>query len=58
LQHRQIARDLDLTETSLRAWVTQAKIDVGNGSPEALTTTERELHRSGGVAQRLRLGEA
>ena len=38
----QIARDLDLTETALRAWVRQAEIDVGNGPPEALTTTERE----------------
>jgi transposase len=37
-----VAEDLDLTETSLRAWVKQAKVDVGEGPPEALTTAERE----------------
>jgi transposase len=39
---RQVAEDLDLTETSLRQWVKQADIDAGNGPPEALTTAERE----------------
>ena len=38
----QVAKDLDLTETSLRAWVQQADVDAGNGAPEALTTAERE----------------
>jgi len=36
------ARDLDLTETSLRKWVEQARADVGRGRPGALTTAERE----------------
>ena len=39
---REVARSLDLTETSLRAWVRQAEIDAGKGTPEALTTVERE----------------
>ena len=38
----EVARRLDLTETSLRAWVRQAEIDAGKGTPEALTTVERE----------------
>src|SRR5882762_430097 len=38
----QVARDLDLTETALRAWVKQAEVDGGKGPPEALTTVERE----------------
>ena len=37
-----VARDLDLTETSLRNWVKQADIDEGNGPEGALTTEERE----------------
>lgn len=43
---KQVAKDLDLTETSLREWVRRADVDasadasgVGSG---ALTTTERE----------------
>ena len=44
-----VARDLDLTETSLRNWVKQADIDEGNGPPGALTTEElaelRQLRR-------------
>ena len=39
---KQVSDDLDLTETALRAWVKQADVDAGNGSPEALTTVERE----------------
>lgn len=42
---RQVARDLDLTETSLREWVNRAEIDSGSGSKGstgALTTPERE----------------
>ena len=37
-----VARDLDLTETALRAWVKQADVDAGQGPPGALTTAERE----------------
>ncbi len=41
-----VARDLDLTESSLRNWVKQADIDEGNGPEGALTTEERaELRR-------------
>ncbi len=35
-----VARDLDLTETAVRAWVRQA--DVDDGHREGLTTSERE----------------
>ena len=38
----QVARDLDQTETSVRAWVRQAEIDDGKGPTGALTTAERE----------------
>jgi len=37
-----VARDLDLTESSLRNWVEQARADAGRGKPGALTTAERE----------------
>lgn len=37
-----VARELDLTESSLRAWVRQAAIDAGPGPAGALTTEERE----------------
>jgi len=37
-----IAREMDLTETALRAWVKQAQTDAGKGPPGALTTAERE----------------
>ena len=36
-----VARELDLTETALRAWVRQAEVDAGGGAG-ALTTEERE----------------
>lgn len=36
----QVARDLDLTETSVRVWVNQAEID--DGRRDGLTTAERE----------------
>jgi transposase-like protein len=39
---RQVADDLDLTETALRAWVKRADVDAGKGPPDALTTAERE----------------
>lgn len=38
----QVARELDLNESSLRNWMAQADIDEGRGSPGALTTDERE----------------
>lgn len=38
----QVARDLDLTETSVRAWVRQAEVDAAGGSSGGLTTAERE----------------
>jgi transposase-like protein len=37
-----VARDLDLTETSLRKWVRLAEIERGDGPPDALTKAERE----------------
>jgi transposase-like protein len=36
-----VAKNLDLTETALRAWVKQAKVDAGRGPVGALTTAER-----------------
>lgn len=36
----QVARDFDLTETAVRAWVHQAEIDAGER--EGLTTEERQ----------------
>ena len=38
----EVARDLGLTETSVRAWIRQAEIDEGKGSAGGLTTAERE----------------
>lgn len=38
----QVAKDLGLTETSVRSWVSQAMIDSGKGRAGALTTAERE----------------
>jgi transposase-like protein len=38
----QVAKDLDLTETAVREWVKQAKIDEGNGPEGALTTAEKQ----------------
>jgi len=37
-----VARELDLTETAVRAWVKQADVDAGRGATGALTTAERE----------------
>lgn len=36
-----VAKNLGLTETALRAWVKQAKVDAGNGPAGALTTAEK-----------------
>ncbi len=38
----QVAKDLDLTETSLREWMKRADADAGVGSPDVLTTEERQ----------------
>lgn len=38
----QLARELDLTETSLRAWIAQAGVDAGKATSGELTTAERE----------------
>ena len=38
----QVAKDLDLTEGSVREWVKRADIDAGKGPEGALTTAERE----------------
>ena len=38
----QVARDLDLTESTLRIWVERARADRGQGKPGVLTTEERE----------------
>ena len=37
-----VARELDLTQSSLAAWVKQANIDQGSGAPGALTTAEKK----------------
>ena len=37
-----VARELDLTETSLRSWIRQVRIDAGKGAPSAITSSERE----------------
>ena len=42
----EVARDLDLTESSLRAWVKQAEINAGRGPAGALTSEEREELRT------------
>jgi transposase len=51
-----IAKELDLTETAVRAWVRQAEVDSGRGPVGALTTEEREeLSRLRRENQRLRM---
>jgi transposase-like protein len=53
---RQVAKDLDLTETALREWVRRADIEVGAGPPGALTNEERsELVRLRAENKRLQL---
>ena len=37
-----MARELDLTESAVRAWVRQTAIDRGQGATGSLTTAERE----------------
>ena len=38
----EVARELDLTDTAVRAWVKQAAVDRGEGPKGALTTEERD----------------
>lgn len=38
----QVARDLDLTQSSLRVWVERARADQGKGKPGVLTSAERQ----------------
>ena len=38
----QIARELDLTPTVVRAWIKQGAVDSGNGQGGELTAVERE----------------
>ena len=38
----EVAQELDLTESAVRAWVRQAAIDRGRGGVGPLTTEERE----------------
>jgi|SRR5688500_7099962 transposase len=53
---RQVAKDLDLTETALREWVRRADIDVGAGPPGALRSDERaELVRLRSENKRLQM---
>ena len=53
---RQVANDLDLTETALREWVKRAEIEVGAGPPGAVTSDERaELVRLRAENKRLQM---
>ena len=38
----QVCRDLDLTETAVRAWIRQAEVDQGDGPAGALISVERQ----------------
>jgi transposase-like protein len=38
----QVAKDLDLGQTALRAWMKRIDVDAGLGPPGVLTTAERE----------------
>ena len=38
---RQVAKDLDLTETALREWGRRTAVDAGKGPPGAVTSEER-----------------
>lgn len=42
----EVARDIDVTETSLYAWVRQERIDRGEGEPGKLTSEELAELRS------------
>ena len=52
----EVSRELDLTESAVRNWVKQAKIDAGQGPAGALTTVERaELFALRREAKQLRM---
>jgi len=38
----EVAKDMDLTESSVRNWVRQAEVDAGKGPAGALTSEEKE----------------
>jgi transposase len=38
----ELARDLGVTDSGIRAWVERAKVDAGSGPPGVLTTAERQ----------------
>jgi transposase len=38
---KEVCKQFDLNETSLRAWIKRGATDAGKGSPDALTTAER-----------------
>ena len=38
----QVARDLELADSLVRAWVRQAEVDAGHGASGAMTTAEKE----------------
>ena len=50
----QVARDFDLTETAVRAWVTQAEVDAGE-RPGLNTEEREELRRLRHENRQLRL---
>ena len=53
----QVSRELDLTETAVRKWVEQSKVDAGTGRPGALTSDERdELRRLRRENAQLKMG--
>jgi transposase len=41
-EREELARDLGLADSLVRAWVRQADVDAGKGAPGALTTAEKE----------------
>ena len=52
----QVARDIDVVESSLFSWVKQARIDRGEGQPGQLTTEElEELRRLRKEVRELRM---
>ena len=51
----QVAQDLDLTESAVRAWVKQNRVDRGHGPPGSLKSEEQaELRRLRREVRRLR----
>ncbi|MEV4315324.1 transposase [Actinocrispum sp. NPDC049592] len=50
----QVARDFDLTETAVRAWVKQAELDAGTRSDGLTTAEQQELAALRAENRRLR----